>query len=491
MQHTNAARQAANDKLAATARMVAVNKAEIRREEHIDAKRRQQAAHQENAKFRMQDSLYQAELAKTQRRTLLAEDDALASAMQDLEHKRLSDLAYAKRVCEESPEILELKQHLQAAKINKIRETQLRERDLVQRQEARREKLLEDAMERDRLAAAEQDSQDVARRTFMHVQGRKVLEQQIDDKRLRQEEAVQQHLKERAQVDEIVARIQREDRALAERKVQQTKEFYNSVRAFLVERESSRLAEFQRAQEELRKNEEYQQLQEARLREAEARKGDRTREHDNFVSRLVAELEAKKREQDQIRQLLDELYQDELEARAQAADQEAIRKRHQRKEEMITVNEQLLAFKAEKQQQLLREEVAFRQSMMDKFLADARMEQMNADRRRREIAAYRQEIEQLIADRRAQFEAQIERDVREMQLQAEREAGRERFIAEERARLLRENAEFKDYMPRGAVRDQSEYEVLHGVKPNPELIATQKHFKVANPLFKNREQWDS
>ena len=189
------AKEATAKFLASTARDHHVTKAQVKRDDHIEAKRRQQDAHSASTKFRMEETMQQAELLATQRDALVEQDDILANALHELEHKRMADLAFAKRVCEESPEIMELKAQLQAAKINKIRETQLRERELIQRQESRREKLLEEAMERDRAAAAEQENQDIARRTFMHIQGRKVLEQQIEDKRFRNEEAVQQHLK--------------------------------------------------------------------------------------------------------------------------------------------------------------------------------------------------------------------------------------------------------------------------------------------------------
>jgi hypothetical protein len=476
--------------LASTARDHHVMKAQVKRDDHIDAKRRTQAIHSASTKYRMEETMQQHELMQTQRNSLVKQDDALADALQGLEQKRISELAYAKRVCEESAEINELKAQLEAAKINKIRETQLRERELIQRQETRREKLIEEQMERDRAAAAEQENQDIARRTFLHIQGRKVLEQQIEDKKYRNEEAVQQHLKERAQVDEIVARIQQEDYAFAQRKQQQTREFFAAAKAFLAERESSRLAEFQRAQEELRKIEQYQQLQEARLRDLESKKGERTREHDTFVSRIIAELEAKRKEELQIRELLDELYQDEVEQRARAADAEASRQRQQRKEEMITVNERQLAYKEERQRQLLEEELQFRKSMMDKFLADARIEAMNAERRKREIALYRQEIERLVSERRRAFEEQIERDIKEMQSHSEREGLKEQVVAEERARLLREHAEFKDYLPKGVFKDAREFESVHGVRPSAEMAAQTKHFKVANPLFRNRDQFD-
>ena len=78
--------------------------------------------------------------------------------------------------------------------------------------------------------------------------------------------------------------------------------------------------------------------------------------------------------------------------------------------------------------------------MMEKFAADDRLEQMNAQRRRMKQAEHRRAVEQLIEERRkrAEFERQQALYGREEEIKEE-EAHRA-LIEEERQRLLKEHA---------------------------------------------------
>lgn len=70
-----------------------------------------------------------------------------------------------------------------------------------------------------------------------------------------------------------------------------------------------------------------------------------------------------------------------------------------------TIQEQM-AFKEMRRQKEKEEDEAFRQKMMDKFAEDDRLEQMNAEKRRRKLLEYKCELEKVLEDRRRQREAQ-------------------------------------------------------------------------------------
>lgn len=67
--------------------------------------------------------------------------------------------------------------------------------------------------------------------------------------------------------------------------------------------------------------------------------------------------------------------------------------------------QEAVAFKEMRRQAEKEEEDHFRQAMMDKFAEDDRIDQMNAQRRRRKQLEHKREVEKLIEDRRRQHEA--------------------------------------------------------------------------------------
>jgi hypothetical protein len=92
-------------------------------------------------------------------------------------------------VCEDSEEIQELKAQLKAAHLNKVRATQLQEKDLLMKQEANRTAMLDAAMEEDRRRRADADEKEVERRREVDIQRRSILGEQMAE-RLRQKQVI-------------------------------------------------------------------------------------------------------------------------------------------------------------------------------------------------------------------------------------------------------------------------------------------------------------
>jgi len=113
--------------------------------------------------------------------------------------------------------------------------------------------------------------------------------------------------------------------------------------------------------------------------------------------------------------------------------------------------------------------------MLRKFQEDARLEQMNEARRKRELVAYKLEIERLIEERREQYKNAVEAEYEEMRKQEEQEGFRQAVIERERQRLLREHAtELKDYLPKNVFRNDADYETVHKVKPHSQPSQSQE-----------------
>lgn len=133
----------------------------------------------------------------------------------------------------------------------------------------------------------------------------------------------------------------------------------------------------------------------------------------------------------------------------------------QMREEMKRANEHQLKLKEEREAALRREEEEFRAKMMAKFAEDDRIEQLNAQKRRMKLQDHKREVERLIEEKRAMYEAlkaQDEADIAALKAEEDRRAA---IIESERMRLLREAAELLDYLPKGVLRDKSDLDYVN------------------------------
>jgi hypothetical protein len=371
------------------------------------------------------------------------------------------------RICSNSEELIELKQRIAAATLNQTRQNQLAEKNLIKQQLLVNDRALDAKMEEDRQRAECLAYEEIQRQMLDHMKARKILTSQLQDRQLQRQRAYEEFLKEKKQVDEIVHGIEEEDRAKNESIEKRRAELQQNITDYLEERQTWREQEKIRVETELKKIHEYNNLQEARQAELMAKKKKALDGQDAVLARLTFEIEAKRRQEDEMRNLLDELYQEEAECRALAMMKAQEEKKNQQKSDMIQQNNKLLSFKQEQKSLLQKQEQEFREKLMKKFEEDCRLDQMNAERRKREVANYKKEVEKLVEERRALYDKSKEDEISEKQRVAKEEAYRKQVIERERMRLLQQ---FKDnlkaFAPKGVFKDEKEYELVHNRKPD-------------------------
>ena len=436
-------------------------------EQRVQAMRRTKAA-QEKAQASSADAVIAAELAEREaRRKEAAELDTLARAVYDVEQSERTQSLRVKRVVDQSPELKQLKQLLAEAQTNRQRLLQVQEKQVISKHEAMLDALMAQRMEADRQEAVrKQDEEWAARQSKDHSQ-RMAVQKQIEDREERKRQAYLQDLREREAVDAVVQQLEREDQRKADELKTRRVELQHNIAHYLQERAAWRAAEKARAEEELRKIKEYNELQQKRMDEVKAKKRAQFDQQDLVLKRLSEEMARKRREQEEMEQLLQELYLEEAEQRG--ADQQRQREEKERRmrAEMIEANESIKALKAQRQLEEQREEQEFRQQMMDKFAADRRLEQLNAQRRRIEMANYRKEVDALIEERRRQREEAANAEDQAAKYAADQEAKRMEIVDAERKRLLLEHAPaLAGYLPKGVLQTADDYKLLYGKAPD-------------------------
>lgn len=462
-----------NQYQAANKRITANHHSDVR----IEAKRWKHRINQQQEEIAAIEKIEREAEEKAHREILREQDEQLSAAIFDMKSQKLAEETNARRICEESEELKELKEKLRAAKISKVRATQLEERELIERQNLTQDRAMDMMMENDRRAAADREADEAQRKYIVGMQSRSVLQNQIAERQTKKKEAYEAFLREKAMVDDIVQGIEEEDKAkmLAQRVKQE--ELKGNIRAYLEDRESWRQEEKKREEDELKKVQEYNAKQAKRHEEMMVKKKAVADAQVEVLRKLTREIEAKKREEETMRMLLDELYQEEAEQKALKRVQADAAKRERMKQEILEANQAQKELKKQRAIEMQNEEARFREQMLEKFANDKRLEEMNSQRRRREMQGYKAEVERLVEERRLMYQAAVEAEEREMAKRGEQEEYRMAVVERERQRLLREHADdLKDYLPKGVLKDQRDYEVVYGSAPKKDYGSEELNF---------------
>jgi hypothetical protein len=286
---------------------------------------------------------------------------------------------------------------------------------------------------------------------------------------------MQEYMKEKDEVAELVARIAREDAEEENAKRKKQQESKEMLQRFKIEQ-----AERQEAMEqaELEENQRIAQFaadkadREERLAQE---KLEAEKEKDRILLGMIGEQEAKNKRAEELEQLRNDLHQEEHEAEARRREEMQLRKKLEDREEMKRAYVTQMDAQERKKALALEEEDKIRTALLAKFAEDDRIEQMNEHKRRMKIEAHKREAQRLIDLRREQFEQAREAERNQEQLLREEEKQRQAIIEQERQKLLKEyGVPLRDFLPKGTLEHQGDFDMIFGerrVAPGSDLSA--------------------
>lgn len=392
------------------------------------------------------------------------QNDALAIEMNREKNDEERRAREIQRICEDAPELRDLERALKIAYMNKDRAAQHQEKLALAAAEQARMQAIEERMEYERQNATAAEEAKLIERKKLFDEQRVVLQRQIKEREDLVIEAQKQSEVDKQMVDEIVRRINEEDqRDFLERKRRQ-----EETAAMVKRYEEQRLRELaqRRAQEkaEEEKIAEYNRFMEARNEGVAAKKQAKKEEDDRILAKIVEETERKRRAEEEFVNLRDMLWEEELEAKKRADDEQKRRMARQMKEDMMRANAQMMENKAVVRRQEADAEARMVDLMKKKFAEDEEREREEARIRRDVKMKHITLIEKQRQDRRSMYDAEKAVEAQEVQDALEREEYRLRVIREARKRLLEEHAaKLEGYMPNGVFSNQEEFEVFSKV----------------------------
>ena len=109
---------------------------------------------------------------------------------------------------------------------------------------------------------------------------------------------------------------------------------------------------------------------------------------------------------------------------------------------------------------------------------------MNAQRARIKVQQHKREVEKQVAERRAMYDANRQKELEELRRARDAEAARLEIVEQERVTMLRNAVEdgLVEYMPKGVFTGPNDFQIIeeHKTRKAAELGATLKAEPAAN-----------
>ena len=365
------------------------------------------------------------------------------------------------RMCDSSEELKELERKLNIAYVNKERAAQYQEGRVMKQLEMAREAAIDDQMEYSRQLSLKMDmDKESNRRTAMYKQ-KSVLQKQIMDRQVLAVEARAEAKRDKEMIEDIVLKINEQDRLEVEERNSKKEETRRVVKFFQGERERKKemlLDEERQADAEIKS---YYDKLARRMKAEEDSKKAADEEKKRRWAKVVAETAGMNKNKEEFNVLRDMLWEEELEAKRISDDKARVLKKEEDKKVMMFENRKQLEAKRVMIQTMEEEEDRLVKIMLRKFERDEEEENAKQARREESKQSYIKNIQGQREDRAKLYELEKEKELEERDYLGEMEEYRLRVVAEARKRLLLQHADkLKGFLPKGAIRNEEEYAVV-------------------------------
>ncbi|CAE7626395.1 MNS1 [Symbiodinium sp. CCMP2456] len=467
---------------------------------NVEKKRRALSEANERRELYMDYSFVKTEQDKTKRVQIAQFEEQLADELAKRKAEQMRHDMDRRRICDGSEELRVLKERLHMAKVNKERAQQLLEIEakcadsfrgsmvVGSTFQVRKEKdritghLLAEHMENERLEQQELEHKLDIEKKRQRERVKVINQQQIAMKEAQREEAMQEYIKERNQVEELVAKIADEDAKEANARAEKQMESRVMLQQFMVEQKANqeKLEAEEKAENE--RIEQFARDKREREERLEQERQEKEKEKLRILNAMLGQMEANNKAAEE--QPLSDCGCSQTDVKRCSNSAEAVlafgrayaagvlwvldfafrmRKKLEDKEEMKNAYLVQMRAKEEKMLHAREEEGRMREELLKKFAEDDRLEQLNEQKRRMKVEQHRREAERLVELRREMYELARAQEREEQDALRKDEDKRRLIIEDERRRLLREHGqELKKFLPKHTLESMEDYKLLFG-----------------------------
>lgn len=432
-----------------------------RSERHVEELRHKRTEAAERHDLFM-DYTYVKGAQEQERKVLVAEAEERVVdqlARQKAEVERIEQ--NKRRVCAGSEELRVLKERLHAAKVNKERAQQLLEIEFRKEKQRRIEHQIAEHLENERLENVELEHKMEIEKMKQRENVKQINQQQIATKEGQRAEAMQEYMKERHQVQELVDRLQKQDDDEATAKERKRKESREMLMRFKIEQAER---QEQQEQDEIDENNRIAQFAQDKADREEmlARQmQEKEKEKERILLDMIGAQEAKNKQAEELEHLRNELHHEEHEHKARERERQKKQKRDQDRTDMKAAYTMQMEQRRRRQEEVQQDEDRIRDTLMKKFAEDERLEQMNDQRRRMRVETHKREAERLVNLRREAYQKTRDDERTELQRLCDDDAARQVIIEEERRKLIQEHAiPLRDFLPKGTLQHRGDFDLI-------------------------------
>lgn len=388
------------------------------------------------------------------RRKWFLEEQEKAQQLHEASRQKTNEEKLRQQLRESNQEMRLLESKLRAAHVAKGIAAQIAEAELKKKNE--RLLALKDMEELDKLKhdnleymkqkqAAEENGKRVLR---------SVLQQQMDDSRLRKKCLYEEFLVEKSYLDAVVKKIQGEHLEAIQRKLerqkctrqemeyfQEAKQTWKARQVFLDEVENERIKKYGNEKDLLKQ-----------MKQTQKQESNRKREELNKA--MIATLEKAISEQRNREEMLQELCiaerKEKEETKRQRELEDQIRKRIAIR---LDLEKQLVENNCQREMQA-EEEKRFQAKQINMWAERDRIDIMTKEKRHRKLIEYRRNVQELLEDRRKRRMEDVKILMEQEERQQQEERRMQEILEEERIKLLKEHATaLLGYFPPGVLRE--------------------------------------
>lgn len=429
----------------------------------VEAMRRQRAEALERQERLAGERFLKAEQEKENQKQITEFQERVATQLATKKAHEARQEALRRRVVDGSDELRVLKEKLHAAQVNKVWAKQLLEKQERDASEMQKEAVMAARLEDLRIQSEQKDEREMQQKA-LRMKALQKDNQELLARKNQSDEAMRQFEHDKRLVEEVMAKVQDEDR----RELALREERKKSAMEMLMQHREEQ--DRRRREDELRQAQEEEDIEAyARQKRAwEERLAREKSEQDASRWRLQQEMlrqqNQRHREAQEVERLREDLWREEKEEEGRKELLKA-RKILEDKQEMLQAYQEHLEREEIRRKREIAQEQEERQQLMARYEEDNRLNQLSDQKRRIKMQEYRRAVDHQMEERRQLYEAERQKERDELARMKAEEAEQARIVEEERQSLLRMFAQDARHFPKGALVKAADFEAVGLPKP--------------------------
>ena len=385
------------------------------------------------------------------------------------------------RIFNEDPEIGEIKNSIEKAKLNKILAKQMYQNQMKRIQNLINDTRAEEQVLKDIELENQKEKDKEEKRKKAMLNAKILIQQQMEDKEKLKQESKKEYEKDRRDIENIINNIKKED-LLAKEELNRKK---NIARTYMENAYARKELQKKKAKEnemlEKEKERKYQEDMQKRENEFNKEKAKKQFEKDKIFNKLVEQEAQRKAQKDYWENIRNELHLEQENKKIKMAEKAEKEKLKRQKEEMIESALKQKKDKEENKKKELEQEEEFKKRYIEKIKEEEELDRINAQKRKEKEIQLRLDVEKQWQMKLKQYQLQKEEELKNFEQLKIKEEAKKYIIEQEKKRLIKENEDLlKGYYPLGYQKAINSLRNVNNITNNDV-----KHEIIANNIFGN------